>query len=159
MSEASAVSFGTVSVREFDRVPGDHPDCALGVPLSIGWAYCEQRPVPVCTFEDLKAETREDGEDGTFVTKLGCQERMRLLQDFKVPLDEILAAEADATKFKKEKAQRKSEEEATKGDVNVNVAAPPSKKPLKQMRKRMMSIFKLNKQQAATTKDPAACAA
>lgn len=33
------VSFGSVHVREYERIVGDHPETRVGVPLAIGWAF------------------------------------------------------------------------------------------------------------------------
>lgn len=38
----SMVTFNTVSIREYDRILGDHPDCTEGPPITIGWKYAEQ---------------------------------------------------------------------------------------------------------------------
>lgn len=39
-NEAS-VSFDHVSIREYPRILGDHPDVGLGPPITISWEYCD----------------------------------------------------------------------------------------------------------------------
>lgn len=34
-----SVSYGSVKIREYERVIGDNPGCSSGVPIGIGWNY------------------------------------------------------------------------------------------------------------------------
>lgn len=45
------ISFGTVSVRDYDIILGDHPCCRCGPPLAIGWQYHQRKAVDVETYE------------------------------------------------------------------------------------------------------------
>eukprot|EP00540_Astrosyne_radiata_P023582 CAMPEP_0116862882 /NCGR_PEP_ID=MMETSP0418-20121206/23892_1 /TAXON_ID=1158023 /ORGANISM="Astrosyne radiata, Strain 13vi08-1A" /LENGTH=165 /DNA_ID=CAMNT_0004497799 /DNA_START=86 /DNA_END=579 /DNA_ORIENTATION=- len=38
---ATTISFGTVEIRTFNRVVGDHPGCKTGPPISIGWEHID----------------------------------------------------------------------------------------------------------------------
>ena len=52
-SQESCVSFGTVQVREYERIVGDHP-CVSdeGPPLSLGWGYYDDGiETPIDDFE------------------------------------------------------------------------------------------------------------
>ena len=37
------VSFSDVRIRDYDVTIGDHPDCSIGPPISLGWDF-NQRP-------------------------------------------------------------------------------------------------------------------
>ncbi|KAG7363851.1 hypothetical protein IV203_037052 [Nitzschia inconspicua] len=124
---SSSVSFGSVHIRDYERIPGDHPETSLGVPLSLGWAFRERHAVSVHQWEKQKMDKfLEDdtaivlkprkatggcgGASGN-VRRLGAMTRKRLLMDeFNVPLQEITQAERELSKFKKQlEKQRQSE--------------------------------------------------
>ncbi|KAG7339974.1 hypothetical protein IV203_006377 [Nitzschia inconspicua] len=124
---SSSVSFGSIHIRDYERIPGDHPETSLGVPLSLGWAFRERHAVSVHQWEKQKMDKfLEDdtaivlkprkatggcgGASGN-VRRLGAMTRKRLLMDeFNVPLQEITQAERELSKFKKQlEKQRQSE--------------------------------------------------
>jgi hypothetical protein len=45
------ISFGEVTVRNFDRTLGDHPDCEVGPPVTLDWTYEEDEPRDIDAFE------------------------------------------------------------------------------------------------------------
>ncbi|KAL7497117.1 hypothetical protein ACHAWT_006634 [Skeletonema menzelii] len=45
------ISFHEVTVREYDMVLGDHPNCSYGPPISLGWHYLEYEPMNVNEYE------------------------------------------------------------------------------------------------------------
>mmetsp|Transcript_1340 Transcript_1340/g.3354 ORF Transcript_1340/g.3354 Transcript_1340/m.3354 type:complete len:256 (+) Transcript_1340:263-1030(+) len=45
------ISFHQVTVREYDMVLGDHPNCSYGPPVSLGWHYLEYEPLDVNEYE------------------------------------------------------------------------------------------------------------
>ena len=50
-SAGSRVSFGSVQVREYNRIAGDHPEVSEGPSMSLGWGYVERKPQSVNKFE------------------------------------------------------------------------------------------------------------
>mmetsp|Transcript_17949 Transcript_17949/g.28989 ORF Transcript_17949/g.28989 Transcript_17949/m.28989 type:complete len:191 (-) Transcript_17949:126-698(-) len=93
------VSFGSIQVREYERIPGDHPETSMGVPLTIGWAFKEQRAVPV----PKSSGTNNNDKKRKNVPRLGAMTRKRLLMDeFNIPMHEIRFAEKELEKFKKQ---------------------------------------------------------
>jgi len=42
-----SVSYGSIHVREFNRIVGDHPDASGGPPMSIGWDFIEKKPIAI----------------------------------------------------------------------------------------------------------------
>ena len=45
------ISFHQVTIREYDMVLGDHPNCSYGPPVSLGWHYMEYEPLDVNEYE------------------------------------------------------------------------------------------------------------
>ncbi|KAL7532661.1 hypothetical protein ACHAWF_004203 [Thalassiosira exigua] len=45
------VHFGTVLVRDYDMILGDHPCCSYGPPLTIDWDYLEYEPLDIDEYE------------------------------------------------------------------------------------------------------------
>jgi hypothetical protein len=115
-----AVSFGTISIREYERIAGDHPETTMGVPLGIGWKFYQQCPVEVDVFETKHKKSRRryacsDGltdEQSAHAKRVDPLTRKKLLLDvFQVPLEDIRMAEADVKKFRKGVEKRKQQEQ------------------------------------------------
>mmetsp|Transcript_32482 Transcript_32482/g.68311 ORF Transcript_32482/g.68311 Transcript_32482/m.68311 type:complete len:289 (-) Transcript_32482:195-1061(-) len=49
--EKRKVHFGTVEVRDYDMILGDHPCCRYGPPLTLDWDYLEYEPLDVNEYE------------------------------------------------------------------------------------------------------------
>ena len=83
-----SVTFSTVQIRTYNRVVGDHPDCRVGPPVSIGWDYLEQDSQPLGQYEN------DRGPRG--LTRLTSLARKALLRnEFDIPEEEIRAAEKE----------------------------------------------------------------
>mmetsp|Transcript_8615 Transcript_8615/g.13445 ORF Transcript_8615/g.13445 Transcript_8615/m.13445 type:complete len:297 (+) Transcript_8615:130-1020(+) len=46
-----SVQFGSIHIREYERIAGDNPCVRRGVPLGIGWRYQEQKDCSVDAYE------------------------------------------------------------------------------------------------------------
>lgn len=57
--EQSAISFGTVSVRVFDRILGDNPGCGTGPSMGIGWVFVPQDDRSVDAYEKMRRKVRD----------------------------------------------------------------------------------------------------
>jgi hypothetical protein len=102
MSSSSSrrmVSFGPIHVREYERIVGDHPDTRIGVPLSIGWAFYERKPVSI---EQYEADRVQKGHN----LRMNSITRKNLLHnEFGVPEEELRNAEKEIQKIKKQRMQ------------------------------------------------------
>jgi len=52
------VQFGTVLVRDYDMILGEHPCCSYGPPITIDWDYLEYKPIEVDEYEFHHGERR-----------------------------------------------------------------------------------------------------
>lgn len=53
-SSSSRVSFGSVQVREYARIAGNHPAAMEGPSLSLGWGFVEKDAQSVQTYEESR---------------------------------------------------------------------------------------------------------
>lgn len=70
------VHFGTVLVREYDMILGDHPCCGYGPPVTLDWDYLEYEPLDVNDYEFHRPPRR-----GLRGLLLNYYMRMKLLSD------------------------------------------------------------------------------
>uniref|UniRef100_A0A7S1UXP2 Uncharacterized protein n=1 Tax=Grammatophora oceanica TaxID=210454 RepID=A0A7S1UXP2_9STRA len=63
------VRFGSVSVREYERIVGDHPDCRVGPPIAIGWGFVEQGDRSLDNFEAERSTNRRKSIRLTSITR------------------------------------------------------------------------------------------
>ena len=85
--------FGTVLVRDYEIILGDHPCCAFGPPITIDWDYQEGEPLDVDSYEAENALSRLTRERGSmhlnyFARKYLLREHYTE-QDFKSAIKEI----------------------------------------------------------------------
>ena len=55
---ASAVSFQSVNIREYDRIIGDNPSCKYGIPISLDWSHSGERSHTLNDYEKFKGMQR-----------------------------------------------------------------------------------------------------
>ena len=105
---SSLVSFTTVSVREYERVVGDHPDCRVGPPLALGWGYLDRVvETDIETYELTKGPKRKR-------KKLTATQRRNILSEqFGIPEDEIDASLQEVKKIKESRLQTKQQSKRT----------------------------------------------
>ena len=100
------VSFGSVEVREFNRIAGDHPECTEGPPMSLDWKFVEQLPVSLELYEGQQKDRRQ----GLFA--MPSDIRREILQHgFQVSMEDILAAEKLAIKTAKKREKTRKQQE------------------------------------------------
>eukprot|EP01083_Nonionella_stella_P259490 885931_1 len=73
------VHFGTVSVRDYDVILGDHPCCSYGPPLSLDWNFNQQEPIDVNAYEFENIPFRRKSLRGL---TLNYYQRKHLLSDY-----------------------------------------------------------------------------
>ena len=59
----SKVQFGTVEIRDYKRILGDHPCVSIGPPLSIDWDYEENEPQDVDDYEFDRVLSRKSQQE------------------------------------------------------------------------------------------------
>jgi hypothetical protein len=94
-----SVSFGVISVREYNRVLGDNPDVLFGPPISIGWNYVQKESIAMDEYEATKPQRK------TALRMSSVTRRNLLLNVFDVPAEEIKAVEREVQKIQKQRSQ------------------------------------------------------
>ena len=56
------VKFGSLRIREFAVVLGDHPCCSTGCPLELGWEHESETELAVDDYETSRSERRSRKE-------------------------------------------------------------------------------------------------
>jgi len=106
---SNGVEFGTVKVREYNRVAGDHPgvsDPRRGPPLAIGWAFHEAGAISLDSFEESRRFSRSP-----HILPINGEMRKNILKHgFQVSESECQATMREASRCKKlrEKTNRQS---------------------------------------------------
>jgi len=101
------VSFGSVGVREFNRIAGDHPDCTVGPPMSIDWKFYEHPPISVDHYEEGVGHHRHNSSS---CEKISSDLRKEILQyGFQVPYADLVEAEKQATKVARLREQTRKQ--------------------------------------------------
>lgn len=110
LSERSTtkVSFASIHIRDYNRIVGDHPDAKAGPPLAIGWAFVEKDAMDINTYEQQKAQAKENSDKPWMfgLRRMTANRRRDLLQtEFEIPVEELDAAEQQVQKVRKQRAQ------------------------------------------------------
>jgi len=92
------IRFGTVLVREYDIILGDHPCCSYGPPITIDWDYHQYEPIDVNVYEFNNSLYRKSIRE----LCMNYYQRIRILSqagftdvDFKVVMREINRAKVN----------------------------------------------------------------
>lgn len=92
-----SVSFGSIEIREYTRIVGDHPDVKIGVPISIGWAFYQREAIPLDVYEANRHPKR-------VILRLSSIARKNMLRNiFDIPEKEITSAEKEIQKIQKQR--------------------------------------------------------
>jgi hypothetical protein len=103
------VRFGSIERREYNRMVGDHPDVRVGPPVTFSWEYGELPPMPIDAYESEKAERGSKG-----ARKMSSITRKNMLRNvFEVSEEEILAAEKEVQKIRKQREQSSKQSETS----------------------------------------------
>jgi hypothetical protein len=109
-----SVTFGPIQIREYERIVGDHPDTRVGVPLSIGWAFYERKPISIDRHEEDRANReRLVGKRNLRMTSV--TRRNILLNVFGIPEEELQRAEKEVQRVKKQRIQSSNQSTARVG--------------------------------------------
>ena len=81
----SNITFSHVDIREYERIAGDNPCVSMGVPLSIGWAHYQHKPIPIEEYEIARGPPRDRIE---MIVPVNIRRTM-LRDEFKVPIADI----------------------------------------------------------------------
>jgi molecular chaperone DnaK (HSP70) len=101
-NKKTAVRFSTISIREYNRIVGDHPDCKVGPPITIGWDYGEMAVQNVDEYESSR--TRRKNLRLTSITR-----KNMLHNVFGISEEEIRMAEKEVQKILKQRSTSKQQ--------------------------------------------------
>jgi hypothetical protein len=97
-SPKKTVSFFSVTVRQYNRVIGDHPEVRVGPPVSLGWEYLQLPEQTLEEYQESKPERRS--------LRLSSITRKNLLLNvFGYSEEEIRAAEKEVQVIQKKREQ------------------------------------------------------
>lgn len=91
-SDLRRVSFGSIQVREYERIIGDHPETKVGVPLSLGWGFYERDLLPISRYESERVPKKS--------LRMSSITRKNILHNvYGIPEEELRAAEKEVRKI------------------------------------------------------------
>lgn len=110
------VRFGSIERREYNRMVGDHPDVRVGPPITFSWEFGE---LPTITIEDFEKERANRSIKG--LRKMSSITRKNMLRNvFEVSEEEILAAEKEVQKIRKQR-EHSSKQSSTSAVVESSL--------------------------------------
>jgi hypothetical protein len=97
MDNRKTVSFGSIQVRSFNRILGDHPEVQFGPPLSLSWEFVDLEAQTLDKYESTRPSKKRN-------LRLSSLTRRNLLENvFDVPSNELIAAEKAAKKIQRQR--------------------------------------------------------
>lgn len=132
-SGQSGVSFGSVNVREYERIIGDNPAVSAGVPIGLGWSYSNYLEVDVDIYESSVRKPGPRTRRDFFLTP---QNRISILRDeYGCSNDEITKAKelAAEVRYQRQVSIFGEPNQSFQPQTPTAAAAtePPSKRPQK----------------------------
>ncbi|OEU11567.1 hypothetical protein FRACYDRAFT_245622 [Fragilariopsis cylindrus CCMP1102] len=104
--QKKVVSFGSVFIRQYERIVGDHPETRVGVPVSLGWKYYDNpeqyssTPISIEDYDDYRISKGR----GKYLLKMSSiTRRNMLLNVFDIPEQELNQAEKKTKKIKQQR--------------------------------------------------------
>lgn len=94
-----SVSFGQLCVRYHPMIPGDHPECTEGVPLTIDWDHVDEFHIPVEEYESIR-EPRKPNKG----FRLTGARRRRMMGEAGFNILQIRAAWEECNRVKQERS-------------------------------------------------------
>lgn len=131
MEQRRRLSFGTVQVREYNRIAGDHPDVSEGPALALDWKFVQKAEMPLSQYEEM----REDRMD--YIAPLNSETRRFILSIvFEIPSEKIQRAEekSERAKLKRQATFNKQKEQGLLKQQNS-----PKKNTRRYQRRRLVS--------------------
>jgi hypothetical protein len=105
--QPTKLRWGDLSIREYNRTVGDHPEVAVGPPLTFTWEYLERDPVSLDEYESNRAPKKR-------ILRLSSITRKNLLRTvFEASEEDILQSEKEIQLIRKQRQQSK---QSKKGD-------------------------------------------
>lgn len=118
------VSFGTVSVREYIRIVGEHPETKVGPPIALGHEFVENPTIHIDDFENSKPESKRS-------LRLSSITRKNLLLNvWGYSEEEVRLAEKEVQKIRKQRDL--SQQKGKVGDV-VDSAVTSTKRKFRRI--------------------------
>lgn len=92
-----SVSFGVVSVREYNRIVGEHPETKVGPPIALGHEFVENPTIHIDEFENSKPESKRSLRMSSITRK------NLLLNVWGYSEEEVRSAEKEVQKIRKQR--------------------------------------------------------
>jgi hypothetical protein len=108
------VSFGSIYIRQYERIIGDHPETKVGVPVSIGWKYYDDKeqynnPISIDEYENFRlCDNKKRGSSKYLLRMSSITRRNMLLHVFDIPEQELIQAEKETKRIKRQKNRSNS---------------------------------------------------
>lgn len=100
------IAFGTIQIREFDLIVGDHPDVRVGPPIALGWKYETRPPTSIDEYEHGRDPYKR-------VLRLSSITRKNLLLNvYNVPESEIVNAEYEVQQIRRQRERSSTQSSA-----------------------------------------------